>query len=220
MPTPATQQTYQTHQTVPTVFTVADGRHHGLTAKQMRQARFAAPLHGIRVATPARTWRDLAGRLDAEELVVLGDSMTRRKGPTTSLGSLRRVTRESPAGTRGIARMRLALELIRPRTDSSMETRTRLALVGVGERCPEVNHLVRDERGHVVALVDMAYVPERVAIEYDGDVHRTDPATWRRDVARKQALEDLGWRVVVVTADDVLHNPHVLIQRVRKALRR
>lgn len=69
-------------------------------------------------------------------------------------------------------------------------------------------------------MPDMTYPEARIAIEYDGDVHRTDPRTWRRDIARKQRLEELGWRVIVVTADDVYLHPARLVTRVRTALRR
>ena len=84
---------------------------------------------------------------------------------------------------------------------------------------PQVNVPVLDEDGRFVALSDMVYVAERVAIEYDGDVHRTDARTWRRDVAKRQWLEDLGWRTVVATADDVYRHPSRLVARVAALLR-
>lgn len=101
-----------------------------------------------------------------------------------------------------------------------MESRLRWILVQAGLPCPEVNTLVRSDDGWVVAMPDLAYVRERVAVEYDGDVHRTDRDTWRRDVARRQALEALDWRVVTCTADDVLRHPDRPVAWVRRALHR
>ncbi len=97
--------------------------------------------------------------------------------------------------------------MVRPRTDSPMESRLRWEIVRSGLPCPVVNYLVRGVGGEVVAMPDLAYPRWRIAIEYDGDVHRTDRRTWRRDIARRQALESLGWRVITCTADYVLRTP-------------
>ncbi|MNW71026.1 hypothetical protein D3C74_506210 [compost metagenome] len=66
----------------------------------------------------------------------------------------------------------------------------------------------------------MSYPERRIAIEYDGDVHRTDPATWRRDVERRQRLEAAGWIIITATADDVLRHPERFVARVRAALQK
>ncbi|QDW64263.1 endonuclease domain-containing protein [Oerskovia sp. KBS0722] len=176
-------------------------------------------LNGLLVVTPEHAWRQLAGNLPLDEVVVLGDSLLRRKTPASTLGQLRETVRGTPAGARGVARMRTALDDLRTGTDSPMETRTRLVLVRAGLPCPQVNVPVLDDTGRFVALPDMVYVAERVAIEYDGDVHRTDARTWRRDVAKRQWLEDLGWRTVVATADDVYRHPSRLVARVAALLR-
>ncbi|MFE4467163.1 endonuclease domain-containing protein [Oerskovia sp. NPDC056781] len=174
---------------------------------------------GLLVVTPEHAWRQLAGTLPLDELVVLGDSLLRRTSPASTLGQLRETVRGTPAGARGVARMRTALDDLRTGTDSPMETRTRLLLVRAGLPCPQVNVPVVDGTGRFVALPDMVYVAERVAIEYDGDVHRTDARTWRRDVAKRQWLEDLGWRTVVATSDDVYRHPSRLVARVAALLR-
>ncbi|GAA3230260.1 endonuclease domain-containing protein [Oerskovia jenensis] len=176
-------------------------------------------LDGQLVVTPEHAWRQLAGTLPLDELIVLGDSLLRRKAPASTLGHLRETVHGTPAGARGVARMRAALDDLRTGTDSPMETRTRLVLVRSGLPCPQVNVPVLAGNGCFVALPDMVYVAERVAIEYDGDVHRTDARTWRRDVAKRQWLEDLGWRTVVVTADDVYRHPARLVARVATLLR-
>ncbi|OCI32701.1 endonuclease domain-containing protein [Oerskovia enterophila] len=175
--------------------------------------------NGLLVVTAEQAWRQLAGALPLDELVVLGDSLLRRKDPVSDRAALEATVHATPAGARGVARMRAALDDLRPGTDSPMETRARLVLVRAGLPCPAVNVPVLDPAGRFVALPDMTYFAEKIAIEYDGDVHRTDARTWRRDVAKRQWLEDLGWRTVIVTADDVYRHPARLTERVAALLR-
>lgn len=172
----------------------------------------------LRVTSPVQTWVHLAATLSQDEVVVLADAMMRRGAPLVSPDHFARTVHALPAGTRGIARMRRALELMRPRTDSCMETRARLHLVLVGLPCPAVNEPALARDGSFLALPDLSYPELKIAIEYDGDVHRTDPATWRRDVERRQRLEDNGWLIITATSDDVLHHPGRLIGRVRRAV--
>jgi very-short-patch-repair endonuclease len=154
------------------------------------------------------------------ELVVLGDALLRRRDALSHLNRLKAAVAGLPAGTRGARRLRAAVEHLRPRTDSPMESRLRWLLVDAGLPCPAVNALVRTPDGSVVAMPDLSYEQERVAVEYDGDVHRTSKTVWRRDVARRQGLEALGWRVVSCTADDVLRHPARPVAWVRSALSR
>jgi very-short-patch-repair endonuclease len=174
---------------------------------------------GLCVLAPEAVWIQLAGRLSTAELVVLGDALTRRKQPWCSPAMLEARVRALPSGTRGVRRLREAVALVRARTDSCMETRLRLLLVDGGLPCPVVNHHVHDTQGRFVAMPDLTYPDLRIAIEYDGDVHRTDKHTWRRDIARRQALEALGWRVITCTADDVDRTPDRTLSWVRAALR-
>ncbi len=57
----------------------------------------------------------------------------------------------------------------------------------------------------------------RIAIEYEGDVHRLDRDTFRDDIDRRERFEDAGWRVIRVTAEH-LQRPHALVERIRSAL--
>jgi hypothetical protein len=115
--------------------------------------------------------------------------------------------------------MRAALPMLEPRTDSPMETRVRLLIVRAGLPYPRVNVDVFDAHdGSWLARPDFCYPAVKVAIEYDGDHHRTDKYQWRDDILRKEDLEDRGWRVIVLTADDVFVRPHVTIERIRGLL--
>ncbi|WP_454049655.1 hypothetical protein [Cellulomonas sp. Marseille-Q8402] len=180
-------------------------RRRGVTSHSRTAAGRPAVVFrdGLPVLPAARLWTQLAGELDDLEVVVLGDAMLRRRSARTDVRELERAVARLAPGSRGLQRLRSALPRLRAGTDSCQETRLRLALVDSGLPCPEVNRPVLDGAGRFVALPDLSYPEQRVGIEYDGDVHRTDATTWRRDVARRQALEHLGWRLITCTADDV-----------------
>jgi very-short-patch-repair endonuclease len=66
-----------------------------------------------------------------------------------------------------------------------------------------------------VAVVDMGWEAVKVAVEYEGDHHRTDRRQFNRDIARLDALStELGWIVIRVTAEDV---PGGILRRVAAA---
>jgi very-short-patch-repair endonuclease len=56
-----------------------------------------------------------------------------------------------------------------------------------------------------------------LAIEYDGDEHRTQ-ARARRDLEREAALVRRGWRVLRFDAATVLHHPDVIVGSVHSRL--
>lgn len=69
----------------------------------------------------------------------------------------------------------------------------------------------------MLGRVDLAYPELRIAIEYEGDGHRTDQEQWRRDIQRQQYLEGEGWMVIRLTQSD-LDASQLLITRVRAAI--
>ena len=170
---------------------------------------------GLRVTSGARTWADLAPLLCLDDLVVLGDATVHR-GFATLVELSARAAR---AGRRGSRRMRAAISLLEPRSDSPPETRLRLLLVRAGLPRPVANRDVLVD-GAWLARPDLSYPQLRIAIEYDGDHHRTSRAQWQRDIGRRRVLEDAGWLLIVVTADDLNRRPHEIVERVRRAIAR
>jgi very-short-patch-repair endonuclease len=63
----------------------------------------------------------------------------------------------------------------------------------------------------------MGWEKYKVAVEYDGDHHRSDRRQYARDQWRLRKLEELGWIIVRVIAED---KPDDVVRRVREALRR
>ncbi|MET0433464.1 MAG: DUF559 domain-containing protein [Cellulomonas sp.] len=194
-------------------------RIRGVVAHRHVGAAPVIDVAGLPVLEPAVAWTRVGAQLGHVELVVLADALCRRRGPVTTPERLAETVAALPAGTRGVRRLRAAVADCRAGTDSNMETRARLALSSVGIEC-DVNRPVLDADGRFVALPDLSDHRHRVAIEYDGDVHRTDKRTWRRDIARRQAMEAAGWRVVTITADDVLRGDDRWLSWVRAAQRR
>lgn len=168
----------------------------------------------LRIATPVTTYLHLAKELTTEELVLVGDALTRRVSPLATLDEL--VAHISDAPTcHGLARARAALAHIVPGTDSVPETMLRRIIEESGLARPEVN--VRAYAGtEYLGRPDLSYPDLRISIEYQGDVHRTDRRTWRIDVERHQRFRDAGWTVHEATAD-TLRNPEQLLHRLRLA---
>lgn len=172
----------------------------------------------VPVTTPPQTWLDLAPMLSVAELIVAADFLVGTKASLSSTAELREAITQSP-GRRGIARARLALERARVGSESPGETHLRLLLAHAGLPEPVLNLGLYEATGGFVARVDMAYRDARVALEYEGDVHRVDRRTWMKDIRRRERIEDLGWRVVRVTASD-LRDPDDLLRRLRRQLGR
>ncbi len=166
----------------------------------------------ISCTAPTTTWAMFSTRLPLEELTALGDSMMRRNTRIRRAGiadfrnTIDSIQRHSHADAireralPGIRNMELALRLMRENTDSSQETRTRLALMRYGLDEPEVNHRLYIRRTGQTLFLDMAYPELKIVIEYDGRHHASQ---WMADSKRRQLLEDEGWLYVQVTATDL-----------------
>lgn len=65
------------------------------------------------------------------------------------------------------------------------------------------------------AYLDLGWAEYMVAVEYDGDQHRTDRRQYVKDIRRLETLERMGWIIVRVVAED---RPAHIVGRVRAAL--
>jgi len=173
---------------------------------------------GLRMVSPARVWTQLAAVLDYDDLVIAGDHLVKRKVPLCTLEELAAAV-SSMGPARGALAARAALCDIRCGTDSPMETRTRLLIVRADLPEPIIGFAVTDRNGDFVGTPDLAYVAERIAIEYQGSVHRTDEKVFADDIERRILFEEAGWQVIPVIKDHIFRNPHWILQRIRQALR-
>jgi hypothetical protein len=65
---------------------------------------------------------------------------------------------------------------------------------------------------------DLSYPGLRLIIEYDGGQHAENSGQWRRDLIRREELNRLRWRRIVITSDDLREAPEAVLIRVREAL--
>jgi hypothetical protein len=191
-------------------------RMKSVAGHRMRHLPPLELLDGLPVLPPELAWLSLARTLTADELVIAGDHLVRRKRPQSSLERLAGAVARH-GGKPGAARAREALELIRPGTDSPKESQMRLVLVRAGLPEPVIGYTVYDANGHWVGTPDLAYVSRRVALDYEGDVHRTDERTFRGDIERREMFADADWRYIRVT-NDHLRAPQRLVARVTPLL--
>lgn len=164
-----------------------------------------------------RTWLDLAAELERDDLVILGDEILRRELATKE--QLREAVRRW-GRRRGARSARIAVELLSGRARSPMETRVRLLLVDNGYTGFLVNETAVDEVGGFLATPDIQFRALKVAIEYEGDQHRTDKKQWDEDIRRYELLQEHGWIVIRLTARDIFDTPQATIRRIQDALDR
>lgn len=171
-------------------------------------------IDGIRVTTPPRTALDLGRRLPFPLSVAAIDALANKTG--LKMADVELLVQRY-RGRRGVRRARRALELVDPGAQSPKETWLRLLLIRAGLPRPQTQIAVTNEWGWVEAYLDMGWEDVKVAVEYDGDQHRSDRRQYVKDIRRLEMLERKGWIVVRVIAED---HPDDVIRRVRTALAR
>lgn len=154
---------------------------------------------GIPTTTSARTAFDLACRNPTGRAVAAIDALAR--ATRLDVEEAQRLA-ERYKGHRNIRRARRALALVDAGAESPRETWLRLLLIEGGYPRPRTQIPVYGEYGELVAVLDMGWEDVKLAVEYEGDHHRTDRRQFNRDIARYEALADLGWMAIRVTADD------------------
>lgn len=168
--------------------------------------------HGHRVTTIERTLLDSALRLPLVEAVVVADlALHARLVTIESLAGWVGARRRRP----GVVRLRRVLELAEPKAESPMETRLRLLLVLAGLPTPLAQIDLHDATGRFLGRADLYYPARRLALEYDGGIHRN---TLIEDNRRQNRLLAAGYRLLRFTAPDILTSPAATVAQVRAAL--
>ena len=169
-------------------------------------------LGGLRVTNPARTAFDLARHLPRGVAVAHLDALSAATGLTAA-----QVTPliDRHKGTRRVRQCQTALSLMDGGAQSPKESWLRLVLIDAGLPRPVTQIRVTD--GQFVAYLDMGWEAPMVALEYDGDHHRTDRTQYVKDIRRAEMVNRLGWQVIRVINED---RPKLVVQRARDALAR
>jgi hypothetical protein len=189
---------------------------HGLPGLQVWGDRLEADeiqmVDGIPVTTPARTALDLACWYPEMTAVSGIDALARACELKVADVDL---LMQRYRGRRGVERARVSLELVDDGAQSPKESWLRIILIKAGLPRPQTQIPVRDESGEAIAYLDMGWEDVKVAVEYDGDQHRSDRRQYTWDVRRLEMLERRGWIVIRVMAGD---RPADIVRRVRAAL--
>jgi hypothetical protein len=168
-------------------------------------------IHGMAVATPQRTAYDLGRYLPRNTAVTHLDALARATGLAADHVA---PLIDRYKGARGIRRLRTAVELMDGGAQSPRETRLRLLLIDAGYPRPSTQIPVVDGRGHTFAYLDMGWEDVMIAVEYDGDQHRTDRIRYAWDVKRLRWVQQIGWHHIKVIAED---RPRDILERVARA---
>ncbi len=169
-------------------------------------------LSGLAVTTPERTAFDIGRRGAIRSAVVRLDALARATG--FKVDDVLWVAKAHPRSP-GLRRLAAALELVDPGAQSPRESYLRLLLVDAGLPRPQSQIPVLGVDGLPFAYLDLGWEERMVAVEYDGDQHRTDRRQYVKDIQRIEMLERMGWIVVRVVAED---RPANIVRRVRAAL--
>lgn len=159
-------------------------------------------VQGLRATSVERTLRDLCARLPLTEAVVLCDMALH--GRLVKISALR-----------GTAAIEKVSRYVEPAAESPMESRLRMLLVLAGLPRPEAQVDVRDRFLRFLGRPDLYYREPRLALEYDGGIHRE---TLAEDNRRQNRLVDSGVRLLRFTAGDIYNSPDLVVGMVRKAL--
>ncbi len=170
-------------------------------------------LHGLPVTTLPRTAFDLARRGTIRQAVARLDALANaahwsRKDDVLDL--LPRHPRLS-----GVPRVPEVLDLMDAGAQSPRETWLRLLLIEAGFPRPRTQiPLYGPGEGRPRYYLDMGWEDMMLAVEYDGEHHRTSRDTYTNDIIRSDFIHDLGWRMIRVVAG---HRRAEIIEKTRRA---
>lgn len=183
---------------------------------------------GYAVTSPARTGVDLAAGLDLPHALAVLDGAARRS-IELMLPRPRRRDYLNPryvaaaqellvaaAAARRPAGLDRAIPLVVPARESVPESLAAGHIVLERLPMPEFQHTIHTPAGD---MYPDFYWPElRLIGEVDGRMKYTDPAAYEREKVREQVLRDLGYRIVRWTASEIMFTPHLVIERIARAL--
>lgn len=159
------------------------------------------------VSSAERMFLECATVLRLAELIALGDALVRRPRPQHEERHSPYSSIEALAayleGHRTVSGHRLAsaaLHQVRVGADSAQETRMRLALVRAGLPEPELQ-VPADPQDPRSPQADAAYVEQRIALQYDGQVH-FDAVRAKQDRRVDRYFSSRGWTVLRYYDDD------------------
>ena len=169
-------------------------------------------LRGLPVTSPLRTAVDLGSeRVLVNAVIALDMALHKRIVDLTQLRSFCKANR----GAKRIAKLRRAIELTEPATESPMETRLRMLLVMASMPRPCAQVPLHNQQGRFLGRPDLYYPEHKLGLEYDGGTHRESLV---EDNRRQNRLLNGGIRLLRFTAADIYGTPESVIEQVRLAM--
>jgi very-short-patch-repair endonuclease len=172
--------------------------------------------HGLRAGLPlttvARTAYDIGRRGRLLEAVTRLDALGNAAAFSTEVVDELAVAHR---GSRGTRQLRTALALHDAGAQSPQETWLRLLLLDAGFPKPRTQIPVWIG-GRVKYYLDMGWEDLKIAVEYDGEHHRTDRSQFNRDILRLEELADLGWIVIRIASGTPRHE---IVARLHRAFK-
>jgi very-short-patch-repair endonuclease len=172
---------------------------------------------GIRLTSVARTVVDLARTSSFRSGVVVADSALRSE--QTSKAELQSVVKDC-VRWRGIGQARLVVEFGDRRSESALESISRVAFRDQGLPSPELQVWVGGDDEGVIGRADFLWRQCRTIGEADGALKYKDPAQAISQLRRDQLLRAAGFEVVHFTWYQILRTPGQVAASLREAFRR
>lgn len=164
------------------------------------------------VTTCARTAFDLGRRLQRDAAVARLDALMWAR--RFAVGDVHALAARYPRA-RGLKALRMAMPLVDGGAASPRETWLRLLLTDNGYDNLITQIPIFDRHG-LIGVADMGWPELKIAVEYDGDYHRTDRRRYVMDQRKLRRLEALGWIVIRVIAEDDVADVLARVDRARK----
>jgi very-short-patch-repair endonuclease len=124
------------------------------------------------------------------------------------------------SGRRGIGRLRSHLSRVKDGARSEAERQLHDLLERAAITGWTADFKVLSPDGGLLAVIDVAFEAQRVALEVDGLAFHTNPEQFQRDRTRQNVLINDGWTVLRFTWDDLTRRPRHVIATIRAALAR
>ena len=189
---------------------------HGPPWLRVHQMLLRSPsveIGGVLATSPGHTAIDLACAAKPIDRLVVLDAAS-KAGVTH--GQLQHETCLA-SGRRGILDVRRLAPFASALAESPMESRSRQRILDHGLPAPELQVPVLTRHGW--RRLDMAYRARRLGIEYDGEDFHTGNGSLRLDRLRHNALTELDWVILYLTAADVYRHPHAFLSTMTELLR-
>lgn len=171
-------------------------------------------IDGIRVTTAARTALDIACRYPLVRAVAAIDALARATHLKIADVEL---LADRHRGRRGVKKARKVLDLVDPGAESPQETWLRLVVIRNNFPRPQTQIPLYDEFGVLVAVFDLGWEDMKIAMDYEGEHHRINRRVFNHDIRKAEAVANLGWIDIRVTAED---SEGGIVRRLSEAWRR